>query len=256
LQGPTRTLEGAQLLVDLGNGSSPLRADQAIGQGLLRSGDLPRNGCITVQQRLALPQLRPGAGPFTATLQLLTSSGQRQTVSLVRAGQTLQWPATPAAPHALAENRVLAVQALGDLLRRGQFDPLFDQIGLLNQSDPDQGYLADAEAVLRARLLRDPSNLNDLYALAVAQALQRKAGDAALSLQQLHRLDPNNPNALLGLGVVELYRFNPWAAQGALDQAARLMPADNPSQSTLNTLRIVASALRLDLRQAHSLLQP
>jgi len=56
--------------------------------------------------------------------------------------------------------------------------------------------------------------------------------------------------------VVELYRFNPWAAQGALDQAARLMPADNPSQSTLNTLRIVASALRLDLRQAHSLLQP
>jgi len=256
LQGPTRTLEGAQLLVDLSNGSSPLRADQAIGQGLLRSGDLPRNGCITVQQRLAVPQLRPGAGPFTATLQLLTSSGQRRAVRLVRAGQTLQWPATPAAPHALAENRVLAVQALGDLLRRGQFDPLFDQIGLLNQSDPDQGYLADAEAVLRARLLRDPSNLNDLYALAVAQALQRKAGDAALSLRQLHRLDPNNPNALLGLGVVELYRFNPWAAQGALDQAARLMPADNPSQSTLNTLRIVASALRLDLRQAHSLLQP
>jgi hypothetical protein len=110
--------------------------------------------------------------------------------------------------------------------------------------------------VLRARLQRDPGNLNDLYALAVAQALQRKAGDAALSLQRLHRLDPGNPNALLGLGVVELYRFRPWAAQLALDQAARMMPPSAPSQPTLHTLRIVASALRLDLRQALSLLAP
>ena len=62
----------------------------------------------------------------------------------------------------------------------------------------------DAEAVLRARLRHDPSNLNDLYALAVAQALQRKAGDAALTLRQLHRLDPSNPNALLGLDVADV----------------------------------------------------
>jgi 4-amino-4-deoxy-L-arabinose transferase-like glycosyltransferase len=256
LQGPTRTLEGAQLLVDLRSTATQLRADQTIGQGLLRSGDLPRNGCITVRQQLALPQARPGSGPYSATLQLLTSSGQRRAVALTRANQTLQWPGAAAAPHALAENRVLAVQAMGQLLRRGHFDPLFDQIGLLNQSDPDQVYLVDAEAVLRARLQRDPANLNDGYALAVAQALQRKAGDAALSLRQLHRLDPGNPNALLGLGVVELYRFNPWAAQAALDQAAGLMPAENPSQPTLHTLRIVASALRLDLRQALSLLAP
>jgi predicted Zn-dependent protease len=117
-------------------------------------------------------------------------------------------------------------------------------------------YLADAEAVLRARLQRDPSNLNDLYGLAVAQALQRHAGDAALSLRQLQRLDPGNPHALLGLGVVELYRFRPWAAQAALDQAARIIPSGDPTLPTLNTLRIVASALRLDLRQALSLLQP
>jgi len=255
LQGPTRTLEGAQLLVDLRGTATPLRGDQAIGQGLLRSGDLPRSDCITVQQRLALPAATAGAGPFTAEVELLSRSGQRRAVALANT-QPLQWPDAPAAPHALAENRVLAVQALGGLLRRGQFDPLFDQIGLLNQSDPDQVYLADAEAVLRARLRRDPSNLNDLYALAVAQALQRKAGDAALSLRQLHRLDPSNPNALLGLGVVELYRFNPWAAQAALDEAAGLMPAENPSQATLHTLRIAASALRLDLRQALTLLAP
>ena len=56
--------------------------------------------------------------------------------------------------------------------------------------------------------------------------------------------------------MVELYRFRPWAAQAALDQAARIIPSGDPTLPTLNTLRIVASALRLDLRQALSLLQP
>ena len=177
-------------------------------------------------------------------------------MTLARAGQPLQWPDAPAAPQALADNRVLAVQAMGELLRQGRFDPLFDQVGLLNQSDPDQVYLADAAAVLKARLQRDPTNLNDLYALAVSQALQRQAGDAALSLQQLLRLDPGNPNPLIGLGVVELYRFHPWAAQAALNQAAALTPADAPIAATLRSLRIAASALRLDLSQALSLLQP
>ena len=254
LQGPTRSLEGSRLLLDLRSPTAVLRADQAPGQGLLRSGDLPRGGCSQLRQRLALPGAG-GEGPITAQLELLRASGQRQPVAIT-SPQPLRWPEAPATPHALAENRVLAAEALGPLLRQGRFDPLFDQVGLLNQSDPEQVYLADAAAALKARLQRDPTNLNDLYALAVCQALQRQAGDAALSLQQLHRLDPGNPNPLIGLGVVELYRFRPWAAQAALDQAATITAPDAPIAATLRTLRIAASALRLDLRQALSLLQP
>jgi cytochrome c-type biogenesis protein CcmH/NrfG len=85
----------------------------------------------------------------------------------------------------------------------------------------------------------------------VAQALQRKADAAATTLQQIHQRDPTNASALMGLGVVQLYRFKPSAAQQALDAAAMLTP-DHP---TLNTLRIVASALRLDLRQVQALLK-
>jgi 4-amino-4-deoxy-L-arabinose transferase-like glycosyltransferase len=254
LQGPTRSLEGSRLLLDLRSPTAVLRADQAPGQGLLRSGDLPRGGCSQLRQRLALPGAG-GEGPITAQLELLRASGQRQPVAIT-SPQPLRWPEAPVTPHALAENRVLAAEAVGPLLRQGRFDPLFDQVGLLNQSDPEQVYLADAAAALKARLQRDPTNLNDLYALAVCQALQRQAGDAALSLQQLHRLDPGNPNPLIGLGVVELYRFRPWAAQAALDQAATITAPDAPIAATLRTLRIAASALRLDLRQALSLLQP
>ena len=253
LQGPARSLQGARLLLDLQGqgGSTSLRADQALGQGLLRTDGLPAGRCLRLQQRLAVEGASPGAGPFSPQLQLLRADGRLQPLTLPQA-EPLQWPASPAVPEALAINRVAELQALGPLLRQGQFDPLFDRIGLLNQSDPDQVYLADAEAILRARLRQQPGNLNDLYALAIAQALQRHAGDAALSLRQLQRLDPGNANALIGLGVVELYRFRPWAAQAVLDQAARITPSD----PTLRTLRIVASALRLDLRQALSLLAP
>ncbi|NCV92095.1 MAG: hypothetical protein EBW30_04645 [Synechococcaceae bacterium WB7_3xG_012] len=87
--------------------------------------------------------------------------------------------------------------------------------------------------------------------MALAQALQRHAGDAAQTLRQIKALDPSNPNALLGLGVVELYRFRPAQAQVALDQAAKM----SPNNSTLRTLRIVASALRLDLPQTLHLLR-
>ena len=242
LRGRAQQLSGAQLLIDLRNGRESLQADQAVGQGLLRA----ETGCLQVEQRLALPA---SGGPWTAQLQLLQANGARQPIKL--ADPLVQLQPAEATPGALASNRVALLRSLGGQLRRGELDDLFSKVGQLNQSDPEQVYLANAETILRARLKQEPQNLNDLYGLALAQALQRHAGDAATTLQQVQRLDPGNPNALLGLGVVELYRFRPAAAQSALDQAAKM----SPDNSTVRTLRIVASALRLDLPQTLSLLR-
>lgn len=148
-------------------------------------------------------------------------------------------------------NRIDQLLELGQLLRQGQLDELFARVGRINQQDPEQVYLIDGEAILQARLRRDPTNLDLLYPLALAQALQRQADAAAGSLQEIVRLDPSNPNAQLGLGFVQLYRFKPWAAQPALDQAAQL----NPANPTLRTLRAVAAAMRLDISEARSLIQ-
>ena len=147
-------------------------------------------------------------------------------------------------------NRIDQLLELGQLLRQGQLDELFARVGRINQQDPEQVYLIDGEAILQARLRRDPTNLDLLYPLALAQALQRRAEAAALSLSRIGQLDPSNANAKLGLGFVQLYRFKPWAAQPALDQAAQLEPANG----TLHTLRAVAAAMRLNLAEAHSLI--
>jgi tetratricopeptide (TPR) repeat protein len=147
-------------------------------------------------------------------------------------------------------NRIDQLLELGQLLRQGQLDELFARVGRINQQDPEQVYLVDGEAIFQARLRRDPTNLDLLYPLALAQALQRQADAAALSLSRIVQLDPANANAQLGLGFVQLYRFKPLAAQPALDQAAQLAPANG----TLHTLRAVAAVMRLNLAEAHSLI--
>jgi 4-amino-4-deoxy-L-arabinose transferase-like glycosyltransferase len=240
LDGPASALQGARLLIDLPQPDGNGRADQAVGLGMLRLDALPASRCIRVEQRLAAT---PGSGK-PIRIQLLDAQGRIQPLNITEQNST----SSPTEPLI---NRVSELQQLGGLLQRGELDELFRRVGPLNQSDPQQVYLADSEAVLQARLKQNPGHLRDLYALAVAQALQRRADAAAGTLQQINRLDPGNGSALMGLGVVQLYRFKPKAAQQALDAAAMLTP-DNP---TLNTLRIVASALRLDLRQVQALLK-
>ena len=208
---------------------------------------------LRIHEHLALhlpAQLAPGAYQLQA--QLLSPTGQVLPLKLT--SQAIQVEAGMAKSRAtppLATNRITELRHLGQQLRAGQLDPLFARVGQLNQTDPDQVYLRDGAAISAARLRQDPRNLDDLYALALAQALQRQADGAAATLARILPLDPTNPNALLGLGVVDLYRFKPGAAKPLLERAAQL----DPGNETLRTLRIVASAMGLDWGHALSLLK-
>jgi 4-amino-4-deoxy-L-arabinose transferase-like glycosyltransferase len=236
LTGRSDQLAGAQLLL--------AGHDHAVGQGMLRlPPGVAADPCLAVTERLASKAPLP-AHPEAS---LLLADGRRQPL---RVQVSPDGPISEsAAPTAMA-NRHGQLLELGNLLRRGELDELFARVGRINQHDPEQRYLVDAETILQARLQRDPHDLDLLYPLALAQALQRKADAAALSLSRITRLDPSNAQAHLGLGFVQLYRFKPWAAQPALDQAAEL----DPSNATLRTLRAVAAAMRFNPAEAHSLI--
>ncbi len=242
LIGPPQTITGAQLLL---NGH-----DRAVGQGMVRPmpGASP-SGCLAVTERLnpGLPANEPQATARTATL--LLGSGRSQPLAVSMRSDSP--PDGNSSTEWLMATRHQQLLELGQLLRQGELDELFQRVGRINQHDPEQRYLPDGEAILQTRLKQDPGNLDLLYPLALAQALQRKADAAARTLSQISRLDPGNANAHLGLGFVQLYRFKPWAAQPALDHAAQL----DPSNPTLRTLRAVAAALRLDLAQTQSLIK-
>jgi predicted Zn-dependent protease len=208
---------------------------------------------VRVQERLAMPiPASLPAGTYQPQAVLLSPQGNAIPLRLSTTPMEIQAATSPrAATTGLATNRVAVLVELGQQLRRGELDPLFGRVGQLNQTDPDQVYLRDGEAILRSRLSRDPGNLNDLYALALAQALQRHAGDAAITLQQITQLDPGNANANLSLGLVQLYRFKPWAAEPPLSIAAEL----DPKNKTTKILRAVQQAMTGNWHSAVQLLR-
>ena len=241
LIGPAQTITGAQLLLK--------GHDRALGQGMVRPlHGASQSGCLAITERLnpGLSTSEIQTSPPTAALVLADGRLQPIPIAIRRDSD----PDGEASAEDLMASRHQQLLQLGRLLRQGELDELFKRVGRMNQHDPEQRYLPDGETILQARLKQDPGNLDLLYPLALAQALQRKADAAARTLSQITRLDPGNANAHLGLGFVQLYRFKPWAAQPVLDHAAQL----DPSNPTLRTLRAVAAALRLDLAQTQSLI--
>ncbi|MBW4532259.1 MAG: glycosyltransferase family 39 protein [Aphanothece saxicola GSE-SYN-MK-01-06B] len=258
LQGPADQLRDGLLLLDWrpdsgGAGLPAWRHDRGIGQGMLRASG---PGCLEIREQLALvvPAGLPD-GSYRLRARAIDALGRPLAL------RSSPLPLTVTADGSGGEggappNRVDQLLALGRLLRRGELDLLFRQVGQINQRDPQQIYLAQGERLLRARLQKTPPDagggeLEDLYGLALAQALQRHADGAVDTLQRIVSLEPTNPHALMALGFVQLYRFHPGQAQVALDAAARL----DPGNRTLRTLRAVASGLRLDVAGTLALLR-
>jgi tetratricopeptide (TPR) repeat protein len=262
LRGPAAEIAQGMLLLNwqsLSGKGTGWRHDHGVGQGMVRPPD--RAACLEVRDRLELTlpeRLEPGA--YRLEAQLLSPDGSRRKLPTDPAPVQV-FGTEPGAPsqagkhfdsgELIPPNRIDLLLELGQQLRRGELDALFAQAGQINQTDPEQIYLEQGERILQARLTQESVNLNNLYALALAQALQRQADAAARTLEEIVRLDPGNPHALLGLGFVELYRFRPGSAQPVLERAAQL----DPGNPTLRTLRIVASAMGLNLHGTLTLIQ-
>ena len=78
---------------------------------------------------------------------------------------------------------------MGNFLKDGEFDSLFKLVGLINQTDPEQNYLKDAEFIFNERLKLNDNNYQYLYNIAIAQILQKKSKDASITLEKLIKFD-------------------------------------------------------------------
>ena len=74
----------------------------------------------------------------------------------------------------LAFNKIEEVEKMGKFLKNGELDNLFNLVGLVNQSDPEQEYLKDAEKIFKYRYELDKSNIKNLYNISISQILQKK----------------------------------------------------------------------------------
>ncbi|MEO1132056.1 MAG: phospholipid carrier-dependent glycosyltransferase [Cyanobacteria bacterium J06639_1] len=146
--------------------------------------------------------------------------------------------------------------------RQGDLDPVFAQVGRINQYDPIQDYLEQVAIALNYRLdteselaesppTRD-TYVNWIYAVALARAQQQNVPATIAALERAVALDGENPYSHALLAFVQLYRWNPRAAQPAIDRALAIAPDDE----TIQILNGAAALMKGNAIAAWRILEP
>lgn len=225
--------------------------DHGIGLGHLYAGLEPPVGDLgfEVVERLGMG-IPAAIAPGTYRLQaeyLNRQTGQALPLSLTTALTVVPGDPVPGPEPDL----VGQLHTLSQGLSQGILDPIFNTVGRINQYDPIQDYLLQAEQAMTHRLQRQPDNLEWLYTRLLAQVLQQRAGDAIATLNHITQIAPDNPYHWLYLGFVHLYSWQPGAANRALDRAAALAP----HMPELKVLQAIAALQRLNLVRTWQKLQ-
>ena len=144
-------------------------------------------------------------------------------------------------------NKIKELEKMAEYLRLGEFDKLFNLVEVVNQSDPDQEYLKNAEKIFKYRYQLNKNNYDYLYKIAISQILQRKSIEAANSLKEIMKYEKNNSNLYLAKSIVDIYNFNPRKADKNIQMASKLNNDENLI-STINSIKIISNFLNFKIR--------
>ena len=146
----------------------------------------------------------------------------------------------------LKANKIEKVSLMGEYLRIGDFEKLSKIVGLINQSDPEQNYLKDAEIIFSNRLLLKNYDLSDLYSLSVSQILQKKAREAKYTLNKIIKEDKLNANPYFAKSIVEIYMFDFKNAFDSIEKSI-LLNKKKEIEETLKTVYSITKILNFKL---------
>jgi 4-amino-4-deoxy-L-arabinose transferase-like glycosyltransferase len=257
LTGPWQSLQSGLLLVTWEAIDSRFQPgwihDHGIGLGQLYAGLTPPEATagFKVEERLTMvipPQT--GAGRYRLKVTYLNRlTGETQALSVPEKILTV----TPTAPMVKAKYLDLVSQfrylALG--LETGDLDSIFQEIGRMNQYDPQQDYLKQTEQALSTRLQQTPSRLDWLYGLLLSQVLQHNAAAGLETVNKITEIAPDNPYHWAYASGLHLYQFEPRQADQALNRAAQL----NPELPQLKPLQAINAFMHLNLLKGFTLLK-
>ncbi|MEG4115499.1 MULTISPECIES: phospholipid carrier-dependent glycosyltransferase [unclassified Microcoleus] len=275
--GPWQQLQSGLVLVTWQNqqsGNIPpgqtfrILHDRAIGQATLHPGMLEADkfavGFRVVDRTAMLPpaNIAPGTYNLQATY-LNRKTGETYPINVPAVGVKIE--AEPLDMRFQAEpgnednkdkpelDLVTQLRVMAVNLPKGLpgLEPVFEQIGRINQYDPIQDYTVQAEQSLEYRLQQEPNNLELAYALAFSRVLQQNVKSAIFALEKVTQLDSKNPYAYAYLAFVHLYGWHPIAAQTALKPALAL----NSNLPEIRVLNGVAALMQGNLIQAWQDLQ-
>ncbi|MBO8228653.1 phospholipid carrier-dependent glycosyltransferase [Prochlorococcus marinus XMU1414] len=146
-------------------------------------------------------------------------------------------------------NKIEKVDLLGDYLRRGEFEKLFNLVGVINQSDPKQIYLKDAEKIYLQRYI-DNKDIKNLYNVLITQILQRKVYTAEKTINSILSSDFSNGNTQLAKAIINIYLLDKKNARISLNNSKKFDKSEE-SEEILNIVEGLTNLLELKIINAY-----
>ncbi len=227
--------------------------DHGIAMGLLHSASVANNSNFQVVERMGMlppKEATPGIYRLKATY-LNRKTGETYPIDIPNI--TIEINPSATALPAPELDLITQLRQLAQQLPKGiiGLEPIFDQIARINQYDPTQDYLRQAEQTLTYRCQQEPNHLKLAYSLALATVLQQDVEGAIAAFNQVVKLDSNNAFAHAYLAFVYLYNWQPQAAEVALQPALTLQP----NQVEFQLLKRIAELMQGNLKAGWQALQ-
>ncbi len=229
--------------------------DHGIGLNNLHSGSLTKDQLSqdfqVVEHTAMLPRFDLPSGDYTLNAVYLNrKTGENYPLEIPSIKITLDFYNLPTSAPEL--DLVTQFRNFAPNLGKGidGLDPIFVQVGRINQYDPIQDYLQVAEKSSKFRLETE-QNLDYAYTLVLSRVLQQDINGAISAINQLITLEPNNPYHHAYLAFIYLYDWKGKEAEKALQPALKL----NPNVQEFQILEGIASIMQGNLIKAWQIYQ-
>ena len=200
-----KSLSNSNLLIDLNSKDSDIKSDISLANGYFHNS-FDINKCYLLDQNFSIDLSNNFQKSYRVEGRLISNDGNIKTLDISNKNLIIDKKLNEG-NYIQMVNRISKVELLGKHLRKGEFKNLFNLVGIINQSDPNQIYLRDAEKIYLQRY-KENNQLKDLYSILISQILQRKVIEAEETINLILKEDKNNGNLFIAKSIINLYSFN------------------------------------------------
>ena len=236
-------ISSSNLLVDFTSENLNLNENISIAQGLIND-TLDKSYCYEIIQNSPIEKNTfKKESKIFFNAKILNNSGE--TTNLPSKNNYIYFSKNEInnLENILMVNKIKEVDKLGRYLKKGEFENLFNMVGVLNQSDPKQRYLENSEMVYKKRY-EENKNIDYLYNVLISEILQRKVKNALITVNDILSIDKVNGNTYLTKSIINAYLIKTKAAKDALNQA-KIYSKSHESEEILNTLEKILNIMNL-----------
>ncbi len=216
LIGKGKAIKSASLLIDFINDDYKTSTNISLANGSFHR-NFDEESCYFLSQDVPINFPENNEKELNIKVRILDEKGKIKNLNLVD-NKLIIKEEKEYESHIKMANKISKVELLGDYLRKGEFEKLFNLVGVINQSDPSQIYLKDAEKIYLQRF-KDDEKVNDLYNVLICQILQRKVRSAEKTINLILEKDFFNGNAQIAKSIINIYLLDKKDARLSINKA-------------------------------------